>query len=168
MQRPRILSLALLAALAASGCAKSITHTLTVKAKLNEADWLTIDQSVHDEATLKHGDRLRWTCDCPEGATFEVRNIRHLAIGPLSEDQAIAALDAVQSGLAPAAPPYNPGDPFRGPLPQPMALAHQEILSPPYRQFDDEHLWKFDWVVRLEGHPDAVWDPHFSGHKRKR
>lgn len=169
MKRATFLTVLLLAALAAGGCLKRpMIHTLTVEATLDAAGRLSINEEFHQDAKLRPGDRLRWTCRCPDGARFAVQNIRHLAIGHLDEAEQELLVAAVQRGEAPEGGSYEPGDPFLGPTPAGASRAGEEILSDPYRVFDDEHLWKFDWVVTMEGQPVQIWDPHFSGHKRRR
>lgn len=73
-----------------------------------------------------------------------------------------AAIDPDYKGKV----PQLPDKAFEGGL-QPHPGGDPTVVrSTPYRPFTHEHLWKFSWVIQIDGDEVDRWDPHFSGDRK--
>lgn len=167
------------AACPAAKVAPPVTHTLTVHADASGV----IDESHHDpDPHISWKDRIEWTmechnddgteCDFPKKIELRIENVRHEAD--------LTQLDKAERGKVRAAAnaaktvqpdykgkrPNRPSSAFENGLEPQNPNNKRVVRSTPYRAFDHEHLWKFTWVILIDGREVDRWDPHFSGRKR--
>lgn len=170
---------AVLAACPPGGLAPPTTHTLTIY--VDEQG--TIDRTHHDpDPHLAWKDRLQWMVECrdangaecelPKGTELDIENIHHVAdlsqLSAAERDRVRAEADANR----PVVPDYQGRQPnrpdraFKNGLEPKDAGRKTVVKSTPYRGLEHEHLWKFTWVIKIDGQRVDDWDPHFSGGKR--
>ncbi len=163
-------------ALAVFGCSAAMAkeHTLKVYADYDGTE-VIIDETKHNDVKVEYGDSLVWElkcAKCPAGTALEIEDIRHLAILDLLEDDAKDKFIKKTKKLKKVKPDYKGrvkevyevGDPFQGGF---EAKPNKTtVKSKPYRSFDADHMWKFTWVIKVNGEVSDTWDPHFSGGRR--
>jgi hypothetical protein len=76
---PLLLAVAVLA-----GCGH--LQTVELHAGLSaDGSQVVIDETHHDSAGVRAGDRIEWACRCPEGAEFAVENPHYGALDPVAD-----------------------------------------------------------------------------------
>lgn len=84
--------------------------------------------------------------------------------------EAVAAMMETYNGLLDgleATMRADPGQAFEKATPGELVPADRTIESAPYRDIAGNHIWKFSWVI-AKGDQEKRWDPHFSGHRRRK
>lgn len=132
---------------------------------------------------------------CPEEIAFSVRKIHHLAnlswegeekeveervtdflerFESAVEGESAEGRRAIEEMMADLPPEAfealetleSVTDPFAAKFNDVTTHGAGSIISPPYGEFENDHLWKFEWAV-ARGDDSDSWDPHFRGHRRR-